>query len=207
MEISPGLLPLETREVPAEYRLFFDAPILAAYRYNLRPFNLKLALNPLAQGDSLSQVVDRASITTRVSKEGQVLTEGRYFVKNRGNPHLRLELPAGTTLWSTTINKSPVVPVLDKGANLIPLPQTADVNAVLTLELKLAAKSLNPKRVRVAAPILGAPVMLAEWKIEPDAGQRLVYRAGSLTPVAGLQDASGFAQLVRTLTGASMARL
>ena len=65
-DISPTLLPLETGEVPAEYRLFFDAPILAAYRYTSRPFNLRLALSPLAQGDSLSQVVDRASLTTRI---------------------------------------------------------------------------------------------------------------------------------------------
>ena len=36
-EVSPGLLPLEPGEVPPEYRLFFDAPILAAYRYGARP--------------------------------------------------------------------------------------------------------------------------------------------------------------------------
>jgi len=29
--------------------------------------------------------VDRALITTHISKEGQVLTNARYFVKNRGN--------------------------------------------------------------------------------------------------------------------------
>ena len=51
--VSPGLLALEPGEVPSEYRLFFDAPILAAYRYTSRPFSLKLALSPLAQGDSL----------------------------------------------------------------------------------------------------------------------------------------------------------
>lgn len=201
VEISAGLMPLETREVPAEYRLFFDAPLLAAYRYNSRPFNLALALTPLAQGDSLSQVVDRASLTTRISKEGQVLTEGRYFIKNRGNPHLRLELPPDTRLWSSTINGAAVVPVLDKKANLIPLPQTSDANAILRLELKLAAKSANPKRVHISAPLLGAPVMLAEWQIEPDVGQRLVYRGGSLTPAAGVRDNSGFAQVVAVLSG------
>jgi len=42
-DVSPGLLPLETGEVPPEYRLFFDAPILAAYHYTSRPFDLKLA--------------------------------------------------------------------------------------------------------------------------------------------------------------------
>ncbi len=51
--VSPGLLALEPAEVPAEYRLFFDAPILAAYRYTARPFNLQLVLSPLAQGDTL----------------------------------------------------------------------------------------------------------------------------------------------------------
>src|SRR4030095_4456531 len=126
VDVSTGLLPLETGEVPPEYRLFFDAPILAAYRYTSRPFNLRLALSPLAQGDSLSQVVDRASLTTRISKEGQVLTDARYFVKNRGNPNFRITLPDGTQLWSATVNGAAVVPVKDAKANLIPLrPPTA----------------------------------------------------------------------------------
>jgi hypothetical protein len=197
-DVSAGLLPLETAEVPAEYRLFFDAPVLAAYRYTSRPFNLKLALSPLAQGDSLSQVVDRASLVTRISKEGQVLTEVRYFVKNRGNPHFRLTLPSGTQLWSATVNGASVVPVIDGGANLIPLPQRGDPNAVLTLDLKLASRSKNPKHVTVPAPIVHAPVMLAEWKLEPDTNQRLVYSQGSLSPVGGVTDVSGFAELART---------
>ena len=190
--VSPGLLPLETGEVPPEYRLFFDAPILAAYRYTSRPFDLKLALTPLAQGDSLSQVVDRASLTTHISKEGQALTDVRYFVKNRGNPHFRLTLPPGTQLWSATVNGASVVPVTDAQANLIPLPQHADPNAVLTLDLKLAGTN-DPKLVTVAAPVVNAPVMLAEWKLLPDTGQRLIYRRGSLTPVGGIPDISGFA--------------
>jgi hypothetical protein len=206
VDVSAGLLPLETGEVPPEYRLFFDEPILGAYRYAARPFNLKLALSPLAQGDSLSQVVDRASLTTRISKEGQVITDVRYFVKNRGNPNLRLSLPSGTELWTAMVNGAPVVPVTDAGANLIPLPQGTDPNAVLTLDLKLASRSKEPGRVNVAAPLVAAPVMLAEWKLEPDTGQRLIYSAGSLTPLGGIADISGFAQLVRSFSGESAAR-
>ncbi|HWW02358.1 MAG TPA: hypothetical protein VNZ64_21850 [Candidatus Acidoferrum sp.] len=199
--VSPGLLALETGEVPPEYRLFFDAPILAAYRYASRPFDLKLALSPLAQGDSLSQVVDRASLTTRISKEGQVLTDVRYFVKNRGNPNLRITLPPHTDLWSATVNGTAVVPVTDGAANLIPLPQGGDPNAVLTLDLKLASRSTEPGRINVAAPLVNAPVMLAEWKLEPDTAQRLVYRGGSLMPVGGVADISGFAELSRLFSG------
>ena len=204
-EVSSSLLPLETGEVPPEYRLFFDAPILAAYRYTSRPFDLKLALTPLAQGDSLSQVVDRASLTTHISKEGQALTDVRYFVKNRGNPHFRLKLPPGTQLWSAAVNGAPVVPVSDAQANLIPLPQRADPNAVLTLDLKLAGTN-DPKLITVAAPVVSAPVMLAEWKLEPDTGQRLLYRHGSLTPVGGIPDISGFAELARMFTGRESGR-
>ncbi len=201
--VSPGLLPLEPGEVPAEVRLFFDAPILAAYRYTTRPFDLRLALSPLAQGDSLNQVVDRAVLVTRISQEGQVLTDARYLVKNRGNPNFRLTLPGGVALWSASVNGASVVPVKDGGANLIPLPQHADPNAVLQLDLKLAAKSKTAERVTVAAPILSAPVMLAEWKLEPDAGQRLAFLQGSLTPVGGVTDRSGFAQWARMFAGES----
>jgi len=197
--VSPTLLALEPGEVPADYRLFFDAPILAAYRYTARPFDLKLELSPLAQGDSLNQVVDRATLTTRISKEGQILTDVSYFVKNRGNPNFRLTLPAEMQLWSASVNGTSVVPVKDDDANLIPLPQRADPNSVLRLDLKLASKSANAERVKVTAPSVNAPVMLAEWKLEPDAGQRLEFIQGSISPIGGIPDHSGFAQLNRML--------
>jgi hypothetical protein len=200
-EVSASLLPLETGEVPAEYRLFFDAPILAAYRYSSRPFNLRLALSPLTQGDSLNQVVDRASLVTHIARDGQVLTDVSYLVKNRGNPNFRLTLPPGTELWSATVNGASIVPVKDGNANLIPLPRRADPGAVLKLDLKLAAKSTDARRVTVGAPSLNAPVMLSEWKLAPEAGQRLNYRKGSLTPVSGVPDVSGFAQFTRMFAG------
>ena len=198
-DVSSGLLALESGEVPPEYRLFFDQPVLAAYRYSSRPFNLKLALSPLAQGDSLAQVADRASLVTHISKEGQAITDARYFVKSRGNPNFRVTLPEGTQLWSATVNNAAVVPVSDQKSILIPLPQHADPDTVLTLDLKVAATSSVPARVTIAAPIVAAPVMLAEWKLEPDEGQRLIYQSGTLTPAGGTVDTSGFAQIAQAI--------
>src|SRR5665213_737516 len=200
-DVSSGLLELEPGEVPAEYRLFFDQPVLKAYSYSARPFNLKLALSPLAQGDSLAQVVDRASLTTHISKEGQALTDVRYFVKSRGNPNFRVTLPDGTQLWSATVNDAAVVPVKDGKADLIPLPQHADPDTVLTIHLKLTATSSVPSRVSIAAPVVATPVMLAKWQIVPDEGQRLLYRSGTLAPDGGLGDMSGFAQIARMAQG------
>src|SRR5688572_17912499 len=201
VNVSPGLLALETAEVPAEYRLFFDAPILAAYHYTARPFNLQLALSPLAQGETVGLVVDRAALSTRISKEGEILTDAKYFVKARGNPNLRLILPQGTTLWAATVNGTNVTPVMDGDAHLIRLPQRADPNTALTLEFKLASRASNRERMRVAAPIVAAPVLLAEWKVDPDTRQRLVYKGGSLMPAHGSADASGFAQLANVFQG------
>lgn len=202
VEISPGLLALEAGEVPPEYRLLFDAPILAAYRYTSRPFNLRLALSPLAQADSLSQVVDRALLTSRISKAGQVLTDVHYFVKSRGHPYLPLVLPPGVQLWAVSVNGVPVVPVTNATENLIPLPQRADANAVLQVELKLAGRSASPSRVSMQTPRTTAPILLTEWNVSPDPGQRLVFREGSLRPVRGDGDNSGFAQLGTLISSA-----
>lgn len=201
VNVSSSLMALETGELPTEYRLFFDAPVLAAYRYTSRPFNLTLQLTLFAQGDSLNQIVDRAVLETRISKEGQVVTDARYFVKSRGSPSFRMKLPLGTELWSASVNGSPVVPVIDKATNVVPLPPQIDPNAVLTLDLKLATRSQMPDRPTVHAPVVAAPILLAEWHLEPDAGQRLFYQSGSVMPSSELADISGFAQVSRTFRG------
>ncbi len=202
-EVSPGLLELEPGEVPPEYRLFFDQPVIKAYRYSERPFALKLALSPLAQADSLAQVVDRAALTTRISKEGQAITDIRYFVKSRGNPNFQVALPKDTALWSATVNQAAVVPVTDGDSNLIPLPQHADPDTVLTIDLKLAARSPDAQNITLATPKVAAPVMLAQWQLMPDAGRRLQFQSGTLKPVGGPTDVSGFAQIARALHGNS----
>jgi hypothetical protein len=200
--VSTNLLALEPAEVPAEYRLFFDAPILAAYRYADRPFTLELALQPLAQGDTVGQVIDRARLTTRISKEGQVLTDARYYIKNKGSPHLELVVPESMRLWSVTVNGTTVVPVTTTNrVNLVALPRQGDPNAVQVLELKLASRSPHARYLVLEAPILTAPVLLAEWKLEPELGRRLVFRGGSLNPATAAVDNSGFAGMLRLLRG------
>ncbi|MBL9128420.1 MAG: hypothetical protein JNL97_12270, partial [Verrucomicrobiales bacterium] len=207
VDVAPSLTPLETGEVPPEYRLFFDAPILAAYRYTARPFQLRLELKPLAQAEMVGQVVDRAAIHTRITEEGQVVTEARYFVKNKGAPNLRLRLPENSELWSVTVDGATVVPVKDASGNLSPLPNRPDPNVLTELRVKVASRAPNAKRLTVAAPVVAAPVLLAEWRIEPATGRRLVYQGGTLTPAVGEPDPSGFAGLARLLRSHSASDL
>ncbi len=50
VDVSPDLTELEPGEVPPEYRLFFDQPVLKAYSYSSQPFNLELELSPARPG-------------------------------------------------------------------------------------------------------------------------------------------------------------
>ena len=58
--VSPDLIRLEVEEIPAEYRLLVDAPVLAAYQYAARPFDADLHLVLFQQGTTLEQLVDFA---------------------------------------------------------------------------------------------------------------------------------------------------
>ena len=199
--VSPELIQLEPQEIPAEYRLLFDAPVLAAYQFISRPFELRLELSPRAHGDTVPQVVDRAILNTRVSRDGEVLTTAQYFIKSKGHSHLRVVAPENSSLWSAEIRGSKVVPVTDNEANLIPLPQSNDPNEVIPLTLNLASKSQDPTSVTIAAPIVSAPVILTEWTVQPDEGQRLDYRGGTVAPMRLAPDNSGFAWISKVIKG------
>ncbi len=201
VNVSAALTALEPGEVPPEFRLLFDAPVLAAYRYTARPFNLELALQPLAQGEMLSQVVDRAALTTRISRDGQAVTEARYYVKNKGTPHLRLVLPEDASLWSAQVNSNAVVPIRDGRTNLIRLPQHPDPNTLNEVVIKLATTNARPRRLALETPALAAPVLLADWQLLPDSDRRLSFQAGTLPPVSGAGKLTGFAVLARLGTG------
>lgn len=199
--VSLGLIALEPAEIPAEHRLLFAAPILAAYQYISRPFNLELELTPLEQGQTMQQVVDRAAIQTRVSSQGQSLTEATYLIKSKGHSHLRVTIPDGVELWESNVNGENVVAVADGADTLIPLPRNANPNEIIELKLKLASKSPNKKNVRVALSSIAAPVLLTDWKVVPDESYRLIYRNGSLDPDQGAEDVSGFNWLFKLLQG------
>src|SRR6185369_8627031 len=88
-----NLLKLEPLELPSELRLLTTAPSVAAYQYTARPFTLDIGVEQYPTGEVVDQVVDFAKFTSRVARDGQVVTDGRLFVKTRGRKLLRLQLP------------------------------------------------------------------------------------------------------------------
>ena len=193
---TAGLLQLDPGEIAPEQRLLFDAPILAAYQYTARPFDLSLTLQSLALGQTVHQVVDRASIQTQVSREGELVTTARYYLKSQGHSHLRVALPPDAQLWETKVAGSKVVPVTDRDATLIPLPEKSDPGAIIEVELKLASKSAGKDAVKARTPSLDVPVLLTDWNLSPDSKNQLKYESGSVPPTLGLEQ-SGYAWMAR----------
>ncbi len=198
---SSGMTRLDPGEIPASQRLLFDAPILAAYQYPGRPFALQLELKSLAQGETVQQVVDRAALESRISKEGEVVTHARYFVKSKGHSHFRLTMPEDARLWEARVHGARVVPVADAKDTLIPLPTHVDPSTILPVEVWVAARSADRKRVTVRLPVLASAVVLSEWNLIPDEAHRLIYRRGTLAPADTLRDNSGFAWILHRIRG------
>lgn len=201
VSVSEALKSLEPAEVPAEHRLFIDAPILGAYHYTSLPVELQLELQPLTQGKTLDLVVDRASIKTHVSASGEMITDATYFIKSQGNAMLPIRIPEEARLWSVSVNQKTVAPIQVEGGYQIPIAFEQRPDALQSVQIKWAARSERPDRLTVETAAVGVPVVLAEWVIEPDPGRFIQFRNGSLQPLVTPRDVSGWVALQRVLKG------
>src|SRR5690606_24272780 len=123
-----GLSKLEPLELPAELRLLTTSPSLAVYHYTARPFALELGVEWYQPGETVDQVVDFATLSSRVARDGQVVTQARFFVKTRGRKALRLELAEGVKLWESRVDGEVVNARADGGWMLVPLPARLNPN-------------------------------------------------------------------------------
>src|SRR6185436_15543556 len=136
-----ALLKLEPTELPAEFRTFTSSPSLAVYHYTARPFALEMGVEWYAQGETVDQVIDFAKLSSQVSRDGQIVTEARFFVKTRGRKALRLVLPEGVKLWEARVDNELVNARAAGDQTLVPLPARANPNepVVVTLRVGQAA--------------------------------------------------------------------
>lgn len=172
-----SVLPLDATELPAEYRLLSSAPTLAAWQYTAGDVKITMNIDWYAPGETEDQVVDFAKLASHVSRDGQVVTDARFFVKSRGRPVLELSLPQGE-LWESKVDGQPVNARRDGDKILVPLPSKADPNEPVEVVLRYGVKGNGARSPKLAAPVLHAPTVIGEWKVSGDEGRQLVPRGG-----------------------------
>jgi hypothetical protein len=140
--LDPALLPIGREEIPAEYALLINDPVLRAYKYMQVPHAARLKVAPFTTKPLPAQVTDHVALDTRISADGEQVTTARYFVKNRAGQFFAAALPEGARLWSAEVDGEKVQPLEDpqgEGGVLIPLPRHRDPNRPSRVELVYAA--------------------------------------------------------------------
>ncbi|ACB73614.1 LysM peptidoglycan-binding domain-containing protein [Opitutus terrae] len=187
-----GLLKLEPLELPAEFRLLTSSPSLAVYQYTARPFALEMNVEWYAPAETVEQVVDYAKLASQISREGEVVTEARFFVKTRGRQALRVGLPAGVRLWEVRVDREVVTARSDGDRIVVPLPARANPSIPVEVALRLGQPANAGSRVRLVAPSLGVPVIIDEWTVRGDAERLLVPESSNVALEQPVLTESGF---------------
>ena len=156
--VSSQLLVLDPLELPAEFRLLSTAPALGTWQYTQRPFDLRLKVNWFDPGTTAAQVVEFSEANSRVSQDGELVTDLLYYVKSRGQRTLKLQLPGEPVkLWAVAVNGRPVTARKAGEATLIPLPSGADQNVPIEVSLRLGKPAEDKRYASLQLPTVFAP--------------------------------------------------
>ncbi|MFO0977902.1 MAG: hypothetical protein U0996_15970 [Planctomycetaceae bacterium] len=198
VNVSESLLTLDPLELPAEFRLLSTAPPLGTWQYTNRPFDLNLKVSWFEPGTTVDQVVEFSEANSRVSADGELVTDVLYYVKTRGQRTMKLQLPAEPVrLWAVTVNGAPVTARQADDATLIPLPGGVDPNSPVEVRLRLGKPAVEESHPELALPLVDAPVLKTEWSISGDEKHVLIPTGGTVSPPVPVQRPSGFAWLAR----------
>ncbi len=191
--VSSQLLVLDPLELPAEFRLLSTAPTLGTWQYTEREFDLKLKVKWFDPGTTADQVVEYSEANSRISPDGQLVTDVVYYVKSRGQRTLRLQLPPDPVrLWAVTVNGQPVTARQTDTQTLIPLPGNEDPNVPVEVSLRLGKPAVDEQRAELLLPIVMAPVLKTQWNLQGDENHILLPHGGTVAPTIPVLWPSGF---------------
>jgi hypothetical protein len=200
-KISPELLALDPLELPAEFRLLAAAPSQGVWQYTARPFELNFNVGWFEPGTTVPQAVEFAEAVSRVSKDGEAVTDLVYFVKSRARSALDLKLPAETRLWSVTVAGATVNARQDGGITRIPLPGSVDPDIPIEVRLRLGRSGKDLGAFNLALPQVDATVLKTEWALVGEEKEVLYPVGGTVAPPQPVRVATGFAGIARNALG------
>lgn len=181
-----GLLTIAAEELPSEYAVMIKDPVLRAYKYANGAHAATVAFRRYSAKDLLDHVADLVLLNTRLSEEGETVTELSCQVKNASRQYLGVTLPSGARLWSVKVDGQKAQ-ALERGAGkiLIPLPRRLDPNQPTRVDVAGASQSGKislRQDVGLASPALDARSIYARWTITPPNRYEIASASGDLTP-------------------------
>ena len=169
----PGVHRIDVRELNASLHALARMPILSAFRYQRPPGaaapQMAFAVRRFADAGVLAAVADRAVATTLVTSEGRALTEIQLEMRNRSQPFLKVELPAGATIVSVDLAGQAAKPAIGADGTRIPLMRSglsaASSYQVSFVYVHAGAPFQNKGDIEMSLPKMDVPVGIVNWEV------------------------------------------
>ena len=123
---TSGITRIDRSELPAGLQSLSNRPILFACKYMQPEHDIKVTVRKLQDVSVRIAVIDRATFTSVLAKDGTYVTEALFLVRNNEKQFLGVGLDKEAKVWAATVNGQPVKPARDDAGNevLIPLSKS-----------------------------------------------------------------------------------
>ncbi len=169
----PGVHRIDVRELNSSLHALTRLPIMAAFRYQ-RPAGsvppaLALDVKRFDDAGVLAAVADRAVATTMITSEGRALTEIRLELRNRSQPFLKVELPAGASIVSVDLAGQSAKPAAGPDGTRVPLMRaglrTAASYSVSFVYMHAGTPFQKKGDIQMTLPKMDVPIGVVEWEL------------------------------------------
>jgi hypothetical protein len=167
-----GLRRMDFKEISPYLRSLAGSTLHAAFRYQKRPAEIpavELEWVRFPQSPVLSAIAQRAVVTTLVTSEGRSLTEVKLTLKNKAQPFLKLELPAGATILSADVAGEKVKPVEGADGSRVPLLRAGfrptDAYEISFVFLHAGAPFAKKGDADLSLPKMDVPIGQLQWEV------------------------------------------
>jgi Carboxypeptidase regulatory-like domain len=163
---------IDVREANASLRALAQTPMLAMLRYHRRGNDAPIvALDVTRYPDAaiVAAVAERAVATTLVTSDGRTLTEVSLTLRNRAQPFLRVDLPAGATIVSAEVAGEAAKVAQAADGVRVPLFRPgfrpAGAYTVSFVYMHSGQPFEKKGRTELVLPTMDVPFSLMEWEL------------------------------------------
>ncbi len=199
--LSENLVELDPLELRAEYTLLSHAPSLKAWQYTARPFQVSTQVQWYERGEVDRQVIEYAELSSRISRDGGVVTEASYHVRSQGERTLQLTVPNEVTIHEVKVNGNTVTirkAKEEEQARLIPLPDSINAKDPVLVEMRSSLDSSGDTVTLMVPAVSHSTQLMTHWKVAADSGRVLhPLRSSGLELLTASQRENGFDWIVK----------
>lgn len=165
---------IDPSELPQQLVLKTSNPILLAFKYVhvSPPYHLALKITRHKELEVQEATIDRALYHTLITKDGVSVTSALFMVRNSRRQFLRIDLPAGSTVWSALVDGKNEKPARAGGSDRAPGSSilVKIINSAEPFPLQLVYQTPTARMgrfgfVRAALPRPDIPVTTSTWNL------------------------------------------